>query len=414
MKLAECLLDARTMEPCEPQPRVIESAKKLSSGEYLHVLHRMKPGVLGEILKDRGFRCHAHKSEDEAGLIELFIWQENDAAALAALHNDYHSIIPENAGDIPFLPASSYKRLTEQANEVSLPKIDNVATPLAKRLTELSTAEIIQLQEDAAKRLECPVIFRDSLQNGSDGPTMTVIPEGTFKMGDNIGTGEENEIPAHEITFSRPFAMGVYTVTVNDFSRFVDATQFKTKAEEEGSAAVWGGTKWIHNEGTNWRNYYTESNPKNPVVFVTWFDVTAYCRWLSEETGHVYRLLTEMEWEYGCRAGSETEWHFGNDEQQLTQYAWYHENSEKRPNPVGEKKPNPFGLYDMHGNITEWTDSPLKYYDEDDESAYHFTRIVRGGSWENKAYSLRSAHRCFRNPVNNLNSIMGFRLAREL
>ena len=136
-----------------------------------------------------------------------------------------------------------------------------------------------------------------------------------------------------------------------------------------------------------------------------------YCRWLSAKTGKVYRLPTEAEWEYACRAGTKTAYSFGDDPAKLGEYAWYVDNAEK-PQPVGKKKPNPWGLYDMHGNVAEWC---LDHYVADtykhildrqaDASgpvvlpdAKEYPYVARGGSWDDDADKLRSAARRGSNP----------------
>jgi formylglycine-generating enzyme required for sulfatase activity len=130
-----------------------------------------------------------------------------------------------------------------------------------------------------------------------------------------------------------------------------------------------------------------------------------YCRWLSAKTGKVYRLPTEAEWEYACRAGTTTAYFFGDDPARLEEYAWYVENAEK-PQTVGKKKPNPWGLYDMHGNVSEWcldhyaadTYSKLKQAEPVKQpvflpTAMEYPYVARGGSWDDDADRLRSAAR---------------------
>ena len=148
-----------------------------------------------------------------------------------------------------------------------------------------------------------------------------------------------------------------------------------------------------------------------PAICITHHSAMEYCRWLSAKTGKIYRLPTEAEWEYACRAGTTTAYSFGDDPAKLGDYAWYVENAEK-PQPVGKKKPNPWGLYDMHGNVAEWC---LDHYVADIYStvrrrtsrrsgpvvlptAKEYPYVARGGSWDDDADRLRSAARAASNP----------------
>ena len=145
-----------------------------------------------------------------------------------------------------------------------------------------------------------------------------------------------------------------------------------------------------------------------PAVTMTQYAAKQYTKWLSKLTGHQYRLPTEAEWEYACRAGSATEYCFGDDESELGDYAWYSDNSDEQPHPVGKKKPNAFGLHDMHGNVMEWV---IDGYTEDGYQALANKpqptpfleciqwptsvegRGLRGGSWQDFAEDCRSSKR---------------------
>ncbi len=140
-----------------------------------------------------------------------------------------------------------------------------------------------------------------------------------------------------------------------------------------------------------------------PAISMTQFAALNFCKWLSEVTGKFYRLPTEAEWEYACKAGTQTAYSFGDDVKELTDYAWYWDNSEDKYHEVAQKKPNPWGLYDMHGNVAEWT---LDQYQEDfyttiKDGAINPWRIpdnlhprtVKGGSWNDDPEALRSSDR---------------------
>ncbi|MFM7792848.1 MAG: formylglycine-generating enzyme family protein, partial [Microcystis panniformis] len=152
--------------------------------------------------------------------------------------------------------------------------------------------------------------------------------------------------------------------------------------------------------GTNPSNFV--NNPQNPVEKVSWNDAQAFCQKLSQITGKTYRLPTEAEWEYACRAGTTTRYYFGDDANQLGDYAWYRKNSQGTTHPVGQKKPNAWGLYDMSGNVFEWCED--NWHDNyigapKDGSAWlikdNHSQIVRGGSWYNNPDVCRSAYRSY-------------------
>ena len=141
-----------------------------------------------------------------------------------------------------------------------------------------------------------------------------------------------------------------------------------------------------------------------PAISMTQLAAKKFCKWISAMTGNFYRLPTEAEWEYACRAGTNTAYSFGDDLSLLDDFAWYNNNSEDSYQKVGEKKPNPWGLFDMHGNVSEWTldkyeeRAYLKYKDTLSFDPYEkpvkiYPRVVRGGSWIDSSSKLRSASR---------------------
>lgn len=219
--------------------------------------------------------------------------------------------------------------------------------------------------------------------------SLVYIPSGEFDMGADDGGQDDN--PIHHVRITRPFYLGATTVTLAQWKRVMGTMpSSKRKADDR------------------------------PVIQVCWDDAVEFCEQLSSHpeelrAGRLYRLPTEAEWEYACRAGSTTRYSFGNDESQLADYAWYTDNSGGREHPVGKKRPNAWGLFDMHGNLWEWChDWYAPYSDEattDPEGAsVGSDRVVRGGSWGNEPDYCRSA---FRGPaapwMGGFN--LGFRIA---
>ena len=228
-------------------------------------------------------------------------------------------------------------------------------------------------------------VFRDMPM----APEMVVIPPGEFLMGSPEDEEERkgDEGPQHCVTIPRPFAMGKYVVTFDEFDHFVARSRYSH-----------------HPSGGDW------GRGDRPVINVCWRDAVAYTKWLSEETGENYRLPTEAEWEYACRAGTTTPYHFG--ETIGTDQANYKGNiaygdgtagvDRGMTVAVGSFPPNAFGLCEMHGNVAEWV---ADCYQEDayqthgeypemvgtwDDSAHH---VLRGGSWASYPRLLRSASR---------------------
>ncbi|CAA6817857.1 MAG: Unknown protein [uncultured Sulfurovum sp.] len=217
----------------------------------------------------------------------------------------------------------------------------------------------------------------------------------SFQMGSE--DGRDNEKPVHTVTFEHDFAIAKYPVTFAEYDLYCEDTGAK-KPDDEG----WGRVD-------------------RPVINVSWDDAQKYCKWLSQKSGQDYRLPSEAEWEYACRADTTTKWSFGDDVEKLKDYAWYTKNSESKTQEVGKKKENPWGLYDMHGNVWEWCqdswvdnyiNTPRDGTVHEDESTS--SKVLRGGSWLSYGNGSRSAYR-FSRYVDSLRiNIVGFRLLRTL
>ena len=236
--------------------------------------------------------------------------------------------------------------------------------------------------------------FRDRLKDGSLGPEMVWIKGGSFRMGDIQGSGSSDEKPVHLVSVAR-FAMGRYELTVGEFRQFVKATGYKTNAEKQGSCWTVGD-----DNGKNWRNSGFSQTENHPVVCVSWNDATAYAAWLSQQTGHTYRLPTEAQWEYAARAGTTTKYWWGNDigSNKANCYGNYCGDRFEYTAPVGSFSPNPFGLYDTVGNVWEWTCSKYenRYNGEENRCSRQKSgglRALRGGAWYNGPWSVRAAYR---------------------
>ena len=222
---------------------------------------------------------------------------------------------------------------------------------------------------------------------------MKLIPAGTFVMGspdDELGR-EGDEGPQHQVTITQPFYIGVYEVTQ---------------------------AQWAAVMGTYPSNFgYI---PANPVERVSWEDCQSFIAILNTKGIGKFRLPTEAEWEYACRAGSTTRLPWGDDPEysQLGQYAWYRDNSGEKTHPVGQKKSNSWGLYDMNGNVNEWcSDWYAASYEIDKVTdpngpAIGSNRVHRGGSWNFNPEYYRSASRNCITPMFK-SSHIGFRLVRE-
>jgi len=245
------------------------------------------------------------------------------------------------------------------------------------------------LDDPQAKKGTPKVAAVKVVKDCADCPEMVVIPAGSFVMGSEENV---NEQPTHLVRV-RTLLLG------------------KTEVTQK---------QWLEVMGTN-ASGFSKCGYDCPVENVSWDDIQQFIAALNHKTGKKYRLPSEAEWEYAARAGSTTEWGFGDDESRLGNYAWYRQNSGSKTQAVGQKLPNAFGLFDMHGNVWEWT-----------EDCWHETfagaptdgsswatgcsgnyRVLRGGSWDNFPSGLRSAER-YRYHPDNRYSIIGFRLARDL
>jgi formylglycine-generating enzyme required for sulfatase activity len=211
----------------------------------------------------------------------------------------------------------------------------------------------------------------------SIGMEFVLIPAGEFLMGSDKGKdqdADDDETPQHRVRISKPFYLGKYEVT----------------------QALW--------EAVMGNNPSLFKDRSNPVELVSWDDAQEFIKRLNAREGHNrYRLPTEAEWEYAVRAGTSTDFFWGEDESRLGEYAWYYGNSGHSTHPVGQKKPNPWRLYDVYGNVREWVQDWATYYspspatDPQGPPTGSF-RAIRNGGWFDDADACRSACRYFMVP----------------
>jgi formylglycine-generating enzyme required for sulfatase activity/cell division septal protein FtsQ len=240
-------------------------------------------------------------------------------------------------------------------------------------------------------------ILRDRLKDGNEGPEMVVIKAGTFRMGDIQGNGDNDEQPVHEVSIEESIAIGRYEVTVGEFRQFVNATGYQTDAEKQDSCSSYTNNRWDDVKGANWRNPGFSQSDTHSVTCLSWNDANAYAKWLTEQTGHHYRLPTEAEWEYAARAGTTTKYWWGNDIGSNQANCDNCGDSFKHTAPVGSFAANPFGLFDTVGNVWEWTCSNYQYKYTGKEQRCAKNNVdgfaVRGGSWLLDAHRARAANR---------------------
>jgi formylglycine-generating enzyme required for sulfatase activity len=275
--------------------------------------------------------------------------------------------------------AASWLKLSLTADKLRGLSPTTLATLSPALLAALPAATLSSLPPDTIRALPS---VRNSL-----GVELRLLPAGSFTMGD-AAAGWGNK--PHRVTLTRPFYMGVHELTNAQWKRVMGSVP------------------------SNWKD------GDQPVENVSWEDAVEFCGKLSalpeERTaGRVYRLPTEAEWEYACRAGTTTQYSFGDDEARLGDYGWFNRNSGSKTHAVGQKMPNAWGLYDMHGNVWEWCSDWYGSYSDGAVTnpqglSSGSNRVNRGGSWDNSAGLCWSAYRVRLNPsLRNYN--LGFRLA---
>jgi formylglycine-generating enzyme required for sulfatase activity len=265
-------------------------------------------------------------------------------------------------------------------------------------------------------------VFKDC----TDCPAMVVVPRGTFTMGspENEEGRSDDEGPQHQVTISKPFAVGRFAVTRGEFASFIESLG----SDSEGGCKIRTGADWTQEQKWSWRRPGFLQNDQHPVVCVSWDDAKAFVGWLSKKTSKPYRLLTEAEREYVARAGTTTPFWWGSaistEQANYDGTKTYGSGSKgtwrKRTVPVDMFTANPWGLYNVHGNIWEWVDDC--WHDSYKGAPTNGTawttgdcerRMRRGGSWGGDPADSRAARR-HTFASNQRFNYLGFRLARTL
>ena len=319
------------------------------------------------------------------------------------------------------------------------------APPLA--VAPFDAGQAKKHQQDWAAYLGVPVEITNSI-----GMKLVLIPPGEFLMGSSKSVDETaqllelaeetkvqygDEHPQHRVRITKPFLLGAHEVTVGQFRAFVRDAGYKTEAERDGE----GGCGWDESKSKfdgpdpkyNWQSTGFDQDDRHPVSNVSWNDAAAFYEWLSRKEGKTYRLPTEAEWEYACRAGTTTMYFHGDDREGLARVGNVADGTAKEMRadwstikardgyvfsaPVGEFRPNGFGLFDVHGNVWEWCQDWYQsgYYSQsptDDPvgPSEGSNRVVRSGGWGYLDWRCRSADRCGRAPSHRVSRV-GFRLA---
>jgi len=309
---------------------------------------------------------------------------------------------------------------------------------------------------NAASAQEKPAARAPEVLTNTIGIQLVRIPAGEFWMGAQESAEDlcktfasyerkpeefSDEYPRHRVKITKPFLLGRHEVTVGQYRRFTTDAGYQTQAETDGKGG-WGydpatGICSGRHVKFNWREPGFPQTDDHPVLNVTWNDAVAFCDWLSRKEGKRYRLPSEAEWEYACRAGTTTRYFHGNDPAGLPKVArlinatsdkeyanvqdqvHFLQAGESLTAQVGSYQPNPWGLYDMTGNVWEWTSDWYgeDYYARSPASdprgpADGNVRVRRGGAWNTFPLYARAAYRNWNSPSTRCINL-GFRVVRE-
>ena len=375
-----------------PQKILVEPFKTLYSCYY----HKMSQDLLGRIFINYSYYGNELKKDESRAYDKN--WPE-------------HNIFAKGIVDAP--------------NGYFYMKVKN-NNPVMLVSNDAGNSFRLALTPDFAYGVKTPPTSSGTTVN-SIGMPMVAVSGGSYIMGSL--NGAKDEMPLQPVVIGNGFSIGKFPVRVKDFSEFVKATGYKTEFERTKDKKViynWCGGKFLPGDDRTWTDPKIPQTEDHPVVMITVNDAREFCKWLSQKEKCVYRLPTEAEWEYACRAGTISDYSFGDDTSILPGYGWF-KNNAAGTKPVGQLMPNGLGIYDMHGNVWEYCEdyyiprrSDLPAKDPLNNKVKVSGPVIRGGSWiddrfGNKyGFNLRSACRYhIVYPLIQLDWV-GFRVLKEI
>lgn len=346
------------------------------------------PGYYGELARDR-----AHQLSSEAREHSNWLWASQRDSVEA--YQRFLAVWPH--GRYSSIAHGRLQELDEgqkQVHRQTKARAEGDAQDIKLRSEGLAQVDVTVDDGVKTELLKIGHVFRDS----DIAPELVIVPGGTFTMGSGEEKAHPSELPEHRVVIPRALAVGLYPITFEEWDAAYDAGGVLHQPSDKR----WG-------------------RGRRPVINVSWMDAQSYVEWLSEETGHTYRLLTEAEWEYCCRAGTTTTYATGSYlGRKAAHCSFDHWGCAGKTVEVGQFDDNRFGLFDMHGNVAEWVqDTWTDTYSDapGDGSAFAGDRqspkVVRGGGWPDVPRSLRSSSRN-RLKASTRNDHTGFRVARVL